>query len=77
MPADDNYPWLPTRTHQCRSRTLGGICVRTPDLVIGVVEVSRDEFERVGMGGANDGEVRTVERRDLGDSKSFGCCDDW
>jgi hypothetical protein len=42
----------------------------------GVSQTSRDEFECVDMGGANDGEMPTVERGELGDSESFGCCYD-
>jgi hypothetical protein len=69
--------WKPAGGLPCSvAMDLGRVFVRVPDSVIGVVQISRYEFECVGMGGANDGEVPSVECGDLGDSQPFGCCHD-
>ncbi len=69
-------PAVLRRSLKCRSALPGEVLVLVRYLVIGVVQISRDEFECIGVGGANDGEVPAVERGDLGDTKSFGCCYD-
>ena len=60
----------------CRSALSSEVSVPVRDQVIGVVQISRHELERVSVDGANAREVPTVECGDLGDSEAFGCYHD-